>query len=64
MWDVTVPPNTTATIYVPAENEGQVTESGKSASQSPGVKFIKTENLRAVFELGSGSYSFRVTSNV
>ncbi|OIO03623.1 hypothetical protein COY52_04240 [Candidatus Desantisbacteria bacterium CG_4_10_14_0_8_um_filter_48_22] len=59
VWDVAVPPNTTATIYIPAENEAHVTEGGKPASQSSGVKFVRIENHRAIFEIGSGTYNFR-----
>jgi alpha-L-rhamnosidase len=35
-----------------------VTESGKPASQSRGVKFLREENGCAVFEIGSGIYDF------
>ncbi len=57
-WEISIPANTTATIYVPAEKEGDVTESGREASKSEGVKFVKLENGRAVYEIGSGSYHF------
>ncbi len=57
-WEISIPANTTATIYVPAEKEGDVTESGKEASSAEGVKFVKLENSRAVYEIGSGSYHF------
>jgi alpha-L-rhamnosidase len=45
---VTVPPNTTATIYVPGKN---VTEAG-------GAKAARTDGGAAVFETGSGTYTF------
>jgi alpha-L-rhamnosidase len=57
-WDISIPANTTATIYIPAEKEGDVTESGKQASKTEGVKFVKIEDGRAVYEIGSGSYHF------
>jgi len=56
--DVTIPPNTTATVYVPAKSADAVTESGNPAAQSPGVKFLREENGCAVFEIGSGKYEF------
>jgi alpha-L-rhamnosidase len=59
-WNITVPCNTTATVYVPASDKAQVTESGKNASESEGVKFVKTEGGYVVFEVGSGDYSFVV----
>jgi alpha-L-rhamnosidase len=55
---VTIPPNTTAAVFVPAESAGAVTESGKPAAQSPGVKFLRMEKQFAVFEIGSGNYKF------
>lgn len=58
-WDITVPPNTVAHIYIPAP-QGQVYEGGKSASKAVGVSFVKTEGDRSVFELKSGTYSFEV----
>jgi alpha-L-rhamnosidase len=56
--DVTIPINTTATIYVPAKAVAGVTESGKPAAQADGVKFIRMENGSAVYEVGSGCYQF------
>lgn len=56
--DVTVPANTAATVYVAAKSEGDVTEGGSSASKSQGVKFLRMEGNSAVYEVGSGKYSF------
>jgi len=57
--DVTVPPNTTATVWVPAADAGAVTESGRKAAEAKGVKFLRAEAGYAVFEVVSGAYSFR-----
>ena len=57
-WRVTVPANTTATIYVPAKDAAAVTESGKPAASARGVKLLRSESGRAVFEIGSGQYNF------
>ena len=56
--EIAIPPNTTATVYVPARDPAKVTESGKPASKSPGVRFIRSENGAAVYEIGSGAYRF------
>jgi alpha-L-rhamnosidase len=56
--NVSLPPNTTATVFVPAADAAQVTESGKPAAEAEGVKFLRTEGGEAVFELQSGSYRF------
>ena len=59
--DVTIPPNTTATVYVPAKS-AEVFESGKPAQKSDGVNFLRMENGRAVFEVESGSYRFETAN--
>ena len=57
--EVTVPPNSTATIFVPAKDAAGVTESGKSAGDAEGVKFLRMENNAAVYAVGAGSYQFQ-----
>ena len=56
--NVSIPPNTTATVFVPAQSPADVRESGVVAEQSRGVKFLRLENGSAVFEIGSGKYQF------
>jgi alpha-L-rhamnosidase len=55
---ITIPPNTIAIVYVPAIDVGQVKESGRPATQSEGVRFLRLENGCAIFSVGSGSYHF------
>ncbi len=55
---VTVPPNTTATLYLPASDAAAVRESNAPASEAPGVHFLRSETGRAVFALESGRYDF------
>jgi hypothetical protein len=55
---VGIPANTIATVYVPASSEKSVLEGGKRASKALGIRFLRMENGRAVYEIGSGSYSF------
>jgi alpha-L-rhamnosidase len=57
--EVTIPTNTTATVYVPAKDAAGVTESGKPAAKADGVKFLRMENGAAVYEAGAGQYSFK-----
>ncbi|HJQ24277.1 MAG TPA: glycoside hydrolase family 78 protein [Blastocatellia bacterium] len=57
-YDVTIPTNTTATVYVPAKDAAAVTESGKPASAAPGVRFLRMEDGAAAFLVDSGKYSF------
>ena len=56
---VTIPPNTTATVYIPAPSANVVTESGQPAGQAQGVTFVKFEDGFAIYEIQSGSYSFK-----
>ena len=56
--DVLIPPNTTATVYVPTEEPGSVTESGRATSQAEQVKRLGTEGGHAIFAVGSGRYRF------
>ena len=56
--NVTVPANTTSTIYVPSLPKTVVFEGGKEAGKSSGLKFIEFHDGYAIFEAGSGDYSF------
>jgi alpha-L-rhamnosidase len=60
-WNITVPANSTAVVYIPAKENTEVKEGNKSASLSEGIRFLKMENGNAVFEIGSGNYSFSVS---
>ena len=57
--DVTIPANTTATVYVPAKDAAAVTESGKPANRADGIRFLRMESGAAVYEAGSGQYHFK-----
>jgi alpha-L-rhamnosidase len=57
---VTVPVNTVAEVHVPTRTRSAVTEGGRPADAAKGVRFLRMEDGAAVFEVGSGSYSFGV----
>jgi len=57
-WDVKIPANTSATVYVPTLNKEEVKEGNQLASKAHGIHFIKWEDNWAVFEVKSGNYSF------
>jgi alpha-L-rhamnosidase len=61
--EVTVPVNTVATVCMPVTGgvATTVTESGKPVEQVKDIKFLRTENGKAVFEVGSGTYRFAST---
>ena len=58
LWNVVIPPNTDATVYIPAGDVKSVKEAGRPAGKSDGVRFIRMEEGRAVFAVGSGAYAF------
>lgn len=60
--DVRIPPNTTASLMIPASGSGAVTESGVPAKSARGVRFERMESGLAVFTLGSGNYRFHSSS--
>lgn len=51
---LTIPPNTTATLYLPAKKGSRITESGGKVAD------LTYANGRAIIKLGSGNYSFLV----
>jgi len=57
-WQIEIPANTTATLYLPAHDINHVFESGRFANDAVGVKFLRMENGRAVFNIGGGKYHF------
>jgi len=54
--DVTVPANTTASLFVPCSVSDQVMESGRTAKTAAGVREYKEVAGKPVYELGSGVY--------
>jgi alpha-L-rhamnosidase len=61
--DVTIPINTTATVYVPTQDAAKVTESGKPAAEADGVKFLRQENGSWIYKVDAGSYRFECAAN-
>ena len=57
-WRFTIPPNSTATVYVPTTAAEKVFEGRFPAAQAQGVIFVRFADGAAVFEVGSGSYRF------
>ncbi len=55
-WDISVPLNTTSTVYMPGK---KITESGLDAEVSEGVNLLRLENGNSIFRLESGNYSFK-----
>ena len=60
-WDITIPANTSATIYIPAKSAVDVMESGKALTGLEGLQLVKWEKGVAVITVGSGDYQFKST---
>jgi alpha-L-rhamnosidase len=62
LWNVTVPPNTRATLYIPATDAARISESGSSLDRSAGLVRAaqKDEPGRVCFEAAPGTYRFKV----
>lgn len=56
--EVAIPPNTTATVHVPAANGAEVTEGGGPAGEAEGVEPLREDGEEAVLSVGSGRYRF------
>src|SRR5207248_2740912 len=63
--NITVPPNTTATLYLPTGDAQTITENGKKPDRALGVALRGMDAGRAVLSLTSGKFSFqsRLNSN-
>lgn len=60
---VTVPANTTATVFVPTRDARSAREGGVPAGRAKGVRFLGTKEGSAVYQVGSGRYSFAAKLN-
>jgi len=54
-WEVTIPPNSTATVYIPGKD---IKVDGIEASKMKDINFICQENNCSVFKIESGNYFF------
>jgi len=59
---VTIPPNTRANIFIPANSEATITEGSQKLNDVKDIKLLKTENGYVEVEAGSGSYVFTVAA--
>jgi len=54
-WELTIPTNSTATIYMPGNN---ITEGGHPVEVAEGITFIRNEDGASVYKVESGNYFF------
>ncbi|MEO7211773.1 family 78 glycoside hydrolase catalytic domain [Mucilaginibacter sp.] len=58
---VNIPVNATAVVYLPANKDSKIAESGKDISVNKDIKLLGYENGKAMVQTGSGNYKFTVT---
>lgn len=59
-FNVSVPVNTTALIYLPVRQESVVKENDREISSVNDIQYISDEKDRKIYKAGSGDYSFTV----
>ncbi len=58
-WSITIPPNTSAEVAIPARRRVDVREDGRPvASRNQHVQFVRMDGSYAIFSVMSGSYHF------
>jgi alpha-L-rhamnosidase len=57
-WQISIPANTSATVYVPAPGGAEVRESGANADGAAGVRLLRREADTAVYAVEAGDYHF------
>jgi alpha-L-rhamnosidase len=62
-YKLSIPPNTTATLFLKTPSARAVTESGKPLKKAAGISMIQASNGAVQMHLGSGEYEFRVEKN-
>lgn len=61
IYEVTIPANTTARVYVPGDPGTPILESGRPVEQAADIKVLGREDQFAVLDVPSGSYQFEST---
>ena len=57
-WNVTVPANSMATLWIPTSRPASVKEGGRSVSRVASIRPLQSVEGYALYEVGSGDYRF------
>lgn len=60
-WDIQIPANTSAVVYIPSTGQSVIQEGEKELDAVDGIKVLGYENGYTGVEVGSGSYHFTVS---
>ncbi len=58
---VAIPPNSIAEVYLPSGSGRDAMESGQPVSKVPGIKFLRNEGDRRIYQVPAGKYHFTTT---
>jgi alpha-L-rhamnosidase len=58
--DVTIPANTSASVYLPAATADRTTENGAPLAQAQGVRAVAAAGADLKITVGAGTYRFEV----
>jgi alpha-L-rhamnosidase len=56
--NVSIPANTSATVYLPVADPSVVTEGGRPVAKAEGIKILASEAGESRFDVGAGEYRF------
>jgi alpha-L-rhamnosidase len=59
LYEVTVPANTTALLYLPSQRDGEILEGGIPVMHAEGISYVGYAGGKTVFRLKSGKYFFK-----
>lgn len=60
--DLEIPANTSATVYIPAADEKNISEANMPIRNTPAIRIKGREQDNIMLELGAGIYHFRITN--
>lgn len=63
-WDIMLPPNCSAEVWLPNGNEKQITESGKGLRKAEGVTILRKEKGYTLCNIESGNYCFHIEKQI
>jgi len=59
-FEIHVPANTTARIFLPAQSRDLIREGGKPVGEAAGIAFVRVDGESCVYAAGSGEYQFEM----
>ncbi len=60
-YKTTIPPNTSATLYLKAPSTKNITENSGKLKNGNGIKILPSQSQQVVLELASGTYEFNIS---